>query len=168
MKVQREAHVSVAEAWKISSCINVRHLFRPPWHMQTHLGQSSLSRQWHHPPMTAKPVWQTSMPALVKKQSNFFLTVFVCANAMETPCLHGDTSDPGTGGLFFFPLWRGTDREIEGAVTSLPVSAHSRSDESLDSRVALELTCQLSCWQLIDKVLTNKEQQIFRRHDMSC
>jgi len=41
------------------------------------------------------------MPALVKKQSKFFLTAFVCANAMETPCLHGDKSDPGTGGLFF-------------------------------------------------------------------
>ncbi len=64
---------------------------------------------------------------------------------METPRLHGDMSDPGTGGVFFFFLWRGTDREAVGAVTSLPVSAHSRSGESLDAKAALELTCQLSC-----------------------
>lgn len=70
--------------------------------------------------MTAKPVWQTSMPALVKKQSNFFLTVLVCANAMETPCLHGDMSDPGTGGLFFF-LWRGTDWEITSCVGTFQI-----------------------------------------------
>ncbi len=63
---------------------------------------------------------------------------------METPYLHGDTSDPGTGGVFFF-LRRGTDWESVEAVTSLPVTAHSRSGESLNAKAALELTCQVSC-----------------------
>lgn len=35
-----------------------------------------------NPPMTAEPVWQTSMPALVKKQSSFFLTAFVCVRML--------------------------------------------------------------------------------------
>lgn len=38
----------------------------------------------------------------LKSSQTFFLTAFVCVNAMETPRLHGDMSDPGTGGVFFF------------------------------------------------------------------
>ncbi len=124
-----------------------------PWHMQTHLGQSSLIYQWQ---------WSLSdrrlCQALVKKQSNFFLTAFVCANAMETPYLHGDTSDPGTGGIFFLSLERHGWGGCGGSdITSRDCTFQIWWITECQSSTRTNLSGFLLTAQLIVKLLTNKE-----------
>ncbi len=124
-----------------------------PWHMQTHLGQSSLIYQWQ---------WSLSdrrlCQALVKKQSNFFLTAFVCANAMETPYLHGNTSDPGTGGIFFLSSERHGLGVCGGSdITSRDCTFQIWWITECQSSTRTNLSGFLLTAQLIVKLLTNKE-----------